>query len=270
MATAVLLAGLLAGCTGISQEAYDAAKAQFDASQAKIAELQIEIESKIGELEEQNKAAKAQLETAQAQVAALQSQISGLKEQYELVGKTPAETAANVVKNYHDTHVYSEYDLFVCGDMASDVWNMLKAQGIESVIAIGNIDASIGDIVQSNHAWVLAEVSPGENLALETTAGRVVSKSENARYYRGWTFSSPAGLKSNNELVREYEVRVGIRNEINDKANEVLEEHNRATNQATADKLKAVYEKLVELRESQEAGLDDIKAELNSLATELR
>src|SRR4030042_2066684 len=87
----------------------------------------------------------------------------------------PAETAQKIVSYYRETHVYSSYDLFVCSDMAAEVWNMLKAAGIDSIIAVGRIDASIGDILDSNHAWVLAEVGSGQFLALETTGGFAVS-----------------------------------------------------------------------------------------------
>ena len=69
---AVLLSCLFAGC-GISQEEYDRVSAQLTASQAQVVELQNEIRE--------------------------------LKEQYEIVGETPAETAENIVKRYHETHI---------------------------------------------------------------------------------------------------------------------------------------------------------------------
>ncbi len=189
--------------------------------------------------------------------------------QYEIVGETPAETAENIVRYYHETHVYSTYDLFVCSDMASEVWNMLKAQGIKAVMVVGNKDTAIGDIVQSNHAWVLAEVAPGEYLALETTSGFVVPKSENVLYYRGWSFANPRELKRYNQLFREYNVRVDIHNDIVDEDKEVVDEYNRASNQSTADKLEAVHKKLIKLIEAQEAEMDNIKSEIDGLATEL-
>jgi len=267
-----LLSFLLAGCGGggIAQEVYDRATAQLEDAQEKITEAQTkftEVQDKLNDLEAQGAAAAAELKTAQAKVAELQAQVSGLKEQYELVGATPAETAEKIVRNYYETHEYSTTDLFVCSDMAAEVWNMLKAQGIKAVMVVGNKDAAIGDIIQSNHAWVLAEVAPGEQLALETTGGFAVPKSENPLYYRGWSFDSPRELKSYNQLFREYNVRVGIHNEIVDEVNEVRDEHNQATNQSTADKLEAVHNKLIELMEAQEAEMNSIKAEINSLAT---
>ncbi len=261
-----LLLFVLVGCMGgVSQEQYDAIAAQLVKAKEQVAQLQDEK----GNLQAEKEAVAAELQAAQAQITELQGQVGGLKEQYELVGATPAKTAEKIVKYYHETHVYSQYDFFVCSDMASEVWNMLKAQGINAVIVVGNKDAAIGDILQSKHAWVLAEVAPGEYLALETTGGYVVPESENALYYRGWSFDSPAKLKANNQLVREYNVRVGIINQIVAEANEVRDEHNQATNQPTADKLKAVYDKLIELIEQQEAEMNNLLAEINGLATEL-
>ena len=257
---------LLVGCQGgIAQELYDQVAAQVKEAQAQVAKLQGETK----ELQAQKEAVVAELKAAQAQIAGLQGQVSGLKEQYELVGATPAETAENIVRYYHETHVYSTYDLFVCSDMAAEIWNMLKAQGINAVMAVGDIDTGIGDIVLSDHAWVLAEVAPGEYLALETTGGFAVPKSQNALYYQGWSFASPKELKSHNQLVREYSVRVDIRNQLADEANKVIEEHNQATNQSTADKLKAVYDKLIELIKAREAELNNIESEIDGLATKL-
>jgi hypothetical protein len=157
--------------------------------------------------------------------------------------------------------------MFICSDMSSEVWNMLKAEGINAKIVVGNKDAAIGDILLSDHAWVHAEIAPGEYLALETTGGYVVTESENPLYYKGWSFDSPADLKANNDLIKEYNVRVEIRNQIAVEVNEVLNEHNEATNQTTADKFKAVYDKLMELKDGQEIELNKIKTEIDSLAT---
>jgi outer membrane murein-binding lipoprotein Lpp len=263
----ILLSFLLAGCqSGIPQAQYDQVNAQLRDAQAQVTQLQ----GQIKDLTAQKDAASADLKTALAKIAELQGQVGGLKEQATLTGATPAETAAKIVKNYHETHVYSSYDLFVCSDMAAEVWNMLKAQGIRSIIAVGNKDTAITDIIQSDHAWVLAEVASGEYLALETTGGYVVPGSQNKLYYRGWSFDSPADLKKYGDLVKEYNVRVGIRNQINNEANEVAVQHNNSTSQIEADKYKAVYDKLVEIREAQEAELNNINSEINGLASVLR
>jgi hypothetical protein len=140
--------------------------------------------------------------------------------------------------------------------MASEVWNMLKAQAISAVVVVGDKDNVIGDILQSDHAWVLADIGPGQYLALETTGGYAVQKTENPLYYIGWSFSSPAELKSYNDWVKEYNVRVGFRNLLNNEANEAFTAGNNA-----------VYTKLVELRTAQETELNKLMAKIKALAT---
>ena len=300
---ALLLPILLAGCQGgIPRTQYDALKAQLEAqleaAQAKVNELQGEI-GDLQELEEQKENLDAQLKAAQEDIARLQGQLSGLEEQRELVGKTPAETAENIVKQYHETHTYSVTDLFVCGDMASDVWNMLKAQGINAVIQVGNVETGVTDIVDCDHAWVLAEVSPGQYLALETTGGRVVPQSENALYYQGWTFANPKDFKRHTELVRKHNVRVELINELQDVAKEVYAEYektvdayNELVNEFNTkyagrpvsteskvheakleaqgemmDEKEAEYNRLQGLITQQEGKMNNIDAEMNGLAT---
>ncbi len=262
---AVVFSIVLAGCQelgGVAQETYDKALAEIKEIQSKYTDAV----TRYDELKSEKDAIDAQLKDCQARTAELESQIAGLKGEYELTGATPTETAEKIVKYYHETHVYSTYDLFVCSDMAAEVWNMLKAQGIASVIVVGNKDTAISDILQSNHAWVLAEVSPGQYLALETTGGFSVLASKNPLYYRGWSFDSPADLKSYGTLVREYNVRISIRNNINNEANEVIELYNDSTSQTERDKYNAVIDKLTELRTEQENMLNNIMAKINGLA----
>ena len=126
----------------------------------------------------------------------------------QTVGETPAETAENIVKRYHETHIYSECDFFVCSDMALDVWDMLKAQEIDALIQIGNVKTRAKDITEADHAWVLAEISPGCYLALETTGGYAVWENDN--YYRGWSFDNPREYKRFVELRHEYNIRTEL------------------------------------------------------------
>ena len=268
LVAAVLLCSIaLTGCQagGIAQETYDQILAQFNEAQEKINEARANIDT----MEAERDAFLAELDEAKSKAGELEGLVKSLKEQYELVGATTAETAEKVVKYYHDTHEYSMTDLFICSDMAGEVWNMLKAQGINAVIAIGDTDSLVSDILQCNHAWVLAEVAPGEYLALEATGGYAVTRSENAYYYNGWYFDSPAELKKHNDLVKEHNTRVSIITDIHNEAVAVAEEHDQSTNPTTAAQLLAVYEKLVEVRDAQDAKLQQVKAELDSLAERL-
>jgi hypothetical protein len=114
-----------------------------------------------------------------------------------------------IAENYHKTHTYygtqtGEYaDIYVCGDMSSDVWDMIKTKGINAQIKIGDIHNDITNITESTHAWVIAEVSPGGWIAVESTGGYLVCKDElhdycaviNPRYYTGWVFKDPKEFK---------------------------------------------------------------------------
>lgn len=265
-----LLSIVLVGCQGgIAQELYDRLGEQLNEAKLQLSEANNEVtnlQNEVNELQAQKDTAEAELKAAQDRIVELQGQMSGIEGQYNIVGATPAETAEKIVKYYHETHVYSSYDLFVCSDMASEVWNMLKAQGINALIVVGNKDTAISNILDSNHAWVWAEVSPGEYLALETTGGFVATGSKNPLYYRGWSFESPADLKSHNQLVREYNIRVGVRNQLAAEANAIRDEYNQETNHILADQLAAVHDKLIELIEAQEAEIEDVGASINDLA----
>jgi hypothetical protein len=240
---------VLSSCqTGISQAQYDQVTAQLKDIQSKLTAAQ----GDLTKAQTDKAAVDAQLKSAQSQISTLQSQVS----QSSIVGATTAETAAKIVKNYHDTHVYSTWDMFVCSDMASEVWNMLKAQNISAVVVVGNKDALITDILQSNHAWVLATVGSGQYLALETTGGYAVKKTENPFYYRGWSFSSPGDLKGHNDWIKEYNLRVGFRNQLNSEVTKAASSGN-----------SVLYNKLVELRTAQETALNTLMSNINKLAT---
>ena len=188
-AIVIIALQLFTGC-GIPKNEYDGAIAQLRDSQSQVAALQNEVR------------------TSQAQLTESKNEVIKLREQYELAGKIPSETAEKIVKRYHETHVYTEPDFYVCADMALDVWDMLKAQGINAIVQIGRVDRDAKDITDSDHAWVLAETSPGKYLALETTGGFAVW--DNALYYKGWSFHNPREYKRFLELRYEYNVRVKI------------------------------------------------------------
>jgi outer membrane murein-binding lipoprotein Lpp len=272
-AVVFLLSITLAGCqSGVTQESYDQVAAQV--LEAK--EIVEQANKQIADLVAQLKEAASQLKTAQdknteleGQVSDLNKQVGDLKEKYELTGATPTETAEKIIKYYHETHVYDVYDLFVCSDMSAEVWNMLKAQGINALMAVGAPDApKLNDIALCNHAWVLAEIAPGEYLALETTGGYSVDRKSNGGYYRGWTFNTPADIKKYQQLIIEYNTKVDLRNKLSSEADIALNQYNQSSGQAEADEYLAVYRKLSELRSEQEEDLLSIRAEFEGLATE--
>ena len=205
MVIALFISCLFVGC-GIPPEQLEQIKSQLAASQAKVAELQSE-----------KSQADIELAASQAQVTRLQEEVGRLQGEYAIIGATPEETARNIVKRYHETHIYSKYDFFVCSNMSLDVWNMLKAQGVKAQLMIGDVKTGVGDIAGATHAWVLAEVPPGQYLALETTGGYAVPENENSLYYKGWAFDNPKEYNIYEELRREWNIRVDIISEMNSK-----------------------------------------------------
>ncbi len=140
---------------------------------------------------------------------------------------TPTITNINKVRQiaetYNSTHTYSKSDFFVCSDMAIDVWNLIKTQGINAEICAGNIDTDISQYLinqdfdsflnKMNHAWVVAEIEPFTYIAVETTGGYLVwgqesnsDEPKNILYYSYGTFcfGNPSEFKKFSELRTNY------------------------------------------------------------------
>jgi hypothetical protein len=259
----IILSAALTGCSsgsGITQAQLDELTTQKAALQTQLDKAQSDLASTAAEKTAQESA-------LNGQITDLTKQLADLKAQYEYSGLTTAQLAEKLVFNYTATHTYTKTDMFICGDMSSEVWNMLKTQGISAVIAIGNPDASINNILDSVHAWVLADIGGGQKLALETTAGVVMTPAEHPLYYHGWYFNSPTDLKANNDLIKEYNVRVGFRNTLAAEVNSAMTLYNGSTNQADADKYLALYDKLKQLQTDQETLLYALKAQIDQFAT---
>jgi hypothetical protein len=111
------------------------------------------------------------------------------------------ETIKNIVELYHQTHTYTLPDMYACAQMSQDVWNMVETQNINAFIYIGRVDQNISNKRDANHAWVMAEVSPDEFIAMETTGGYLVCRNSsicpiyNPLYYQGWDFNTPKELQ---------------------------------------------------------------------------
>ena len=111
------------------------------------------------------------------------------------------EAVREIARDYRSTHTYlgvetgQPADVYVCIDMAKDVWNIIKTRGINAVIEVGNVRKNVTGMDDVDHAWVLAEVAPMRWIAVETTSGTVVTRDENPRYFTGLQFNDPAGLK---------------------------------------------------------------------------
>ena len=273
LAALVLLFSIVfTGCAGgVSQDQYDQIVSQLANSESQLTQCQSDLaasQQDLAALQTEKDDLDALYQDTSNQLAGVTQQLQDLQVQYEYVGLTKAEIAEQIVVNYQASHLY-EKDVYDCNNMASDVWNMLKAQGIDAVIVVGSVEFLITDILQSDHAWVLAEVAPGEFLALDATIGHAFTRETGSRYFRGWSFPDPAVLKANDDLRTEYNARVGFRNLLNSEANAAADLYNNSSTQAEADKWLALYNKLTELRDDQEAVLNSLMDQINQLATEL-
>ncbi len=133
-----------------------------------------------------------------------------------------------IAKNYYDTHTYVKGDVFDCDNMAQDVWNMLKTQGINAKIAIGNIDMASAKLEDFNHAWVMAEIEPDKYIAVETTGGYIVYRETNPNYYRGFTFNNPKNYRTFSELYKTYQFQFADYNNEVAYYNKLVNQYNNA------------------------------------------
>ena len=191
-----------------------------------------------------------------------------------------------IVKDYHAIHTYSIEDYYICADMAQDVWNIVDTQGIPALLVAGNIENPETDRKNYNHAWVIAEVSPGQWIALETTAGNLVTRMANPNYFKGIFFKNPKDMKTyldytkeyNNELERlaalqqQYTTKLAEYNAELDNYNSLVSDYN--TNYANRQLLPAAYQASVTLKnniavataslEQKKSGLDQISSAYTS------
>ncbi|MDQ1255298.1 MAG: hypothetical protein QG646_4577 [Euryarchaeota archaeon] len=177
------------------------------------------------------------------------------------------QTCEQIAAEYYKSHTYSEDDIYDCDDMAQDIWNMLKAKGVNARIAAGDFEKKStsgieggkpvhksqesgnpgkietynytcqdtgllnSDIIDNlTHAWVLAEVSPGYWLAVECTGGYIVYNEEDGNYYHGLTFSNPKNYRSFLELYSNWKRQ--IKDYENERAyyNKLIDKYNSASN----------------------------------------
>jgi hypothetical protein len=113
------------------------------------------------------------------------------------------QIVARIAAEFHKSHSYTLAGDFVCLDMAISVWNELVTNGIEAKIMGGNIKENVTTwnyrqlVRESNHAWVVAKLSPTEKVAIETTAGAVIKPGmkDASAYFKGIEFDNPAQIK---------------------------------------------------------------------------
>jgi len=149
--------------------------------------------------------------------------------QIALFEKDNTTIVKNILQKYYQDHTYSKKDLFVCSDMATDVWNMVKSKGFDAKIKIGNIDNSTKDeelnFSQYNHAWVMARID-NSWYALETTGGFIAAESQYPLYYRKTIeFGNPLEFKNYLDLIKTYNIQANILNNISQLCGNIYEDY---------------------------------------------
>jgi hypothetical protein len=121
------------------------------------------------------------------------------------------QVVARIAAEFHKSHSYTLEGDFVCMDMAISVWNQLVTNGIEAKIMGGNVKENVTAwnyrqlARESNHAWVVAKLSPTEKVAIETTAGAVIKPGmkDASAYFKGIEFDNPAQIKRFDRLRKK-------------------------------------------------------------------
>jgi hypothetical protein len=178
------------------------------------------------------------------------------------------KTLSKMVADYHESHTYmlsrDAKPVFACVDMACDVWNMVVTKGIRARLQVGNVEKYNASFAEANHAWVMAEISPGSWVALEATAGFVVDETRNPRYFTGKSFPSPAELKACAELLKQrHELAVDLTTAKRD-YDSLYEQYNRATG-ASRQGLASVLVQKAAMLQTRTADIERVGAQLEAL-----
>lgn len=186
--------------------------------------------------------------------------------QAEIQKERNIQVCEQIATEYNRSHIYIG-DIYDCGYMAQDVWDMLEAKGINARIAVGDFEHGTESRIEDQksvhrnlgfrnfgvfstykytcddtgllnssiidnltHAWVMAEVSPGNWLSIECTGGYVVSSEDNGKYYRGLTFSNPKNYRTFLDLYSNWQNQIKDYDNEQSCCNELLSIYNSANN----------------------------------------
>jgi hypothetical protein len=181
----------------------------------------------------------------------------------------------DILSEYHKNHTYTLSNMFVCVDMANDVWDQVQTRQIPAKVCVGCVTRDISTTLDADHAWVMAEVAPRAWVALETTAGQIVPESANPRYYRNLhTFDNPKELKEYQALAREFNAAQEKRNKAVEDYNRVADQFNAAVSNPLSTGLFGLQSLNDQVRErktvldAREADLDEVTARMKAVLSE--
>ena len=122
-------------------------------------------------------------------------------------------------------------------------------------------------MLDANHAWVMAEVSPGKWLALETTGGYTVHLSKNDKYYYGHSFANPKDFNEYEKLGREYIAALSKERNAVENYNEMRDQYNGA-NGLTQNQLRYELDRREAIATERIADLKEVTGKLKTLLSE--
>jgi hypothetical protein len=186
-------------------------------------------ENQVTSLQSQLSSANSQVLSLQSQLSSANSQISSLKQDSARLAETitptkPTHNLSSVDYNVSSTYwnlawvgrdyqlqqttrqvntTYYQWHTYIanetdCNDMACDLWDMLRRQGITSLIAIGNMDLKGETFGQCNHAWLLIGTGSGKYFALEPTNGQIYLGNDPqwSQYAECLLYAKPSDLRA--------------------------------------------------------------------------
>ena len=169
-----------------------------------------------------------------------------------------------IATDYHNAHTYLGKDGYVCGDMACDVWDMIISKGIHAKIEIGNVEQDIESTREANHAWVIVDVAPGKQVAVEATGGFLVYPEQNKRYFYGHAFGDPRDFKEYVRLLKKFREARERGRQVGESYNEMVAQYNSATGPARTA-LKSLLEQRKAVLNQLHSDFQDCQRELDSL-----
>ena len=124
-----------------------------------------------------------------------------------------------ILKNFIEKLEY-DIDYYKCVEFSITVYNALTKEKIPAKIAVGNLEKDWESIIEANHAWVMAMISPDFWIPLETTNGMIITT--DSRYNSHCLFNKPKDIIEYIDRVKEHEKLVNQYNDSLLELNQVI------------------------------------------------
>jgi len=89
-----------------------------------------------------------------------------------------------------------------CNDMAVSLWQVLRDNGIYSLLAAGNLEKTNETFTECNHAWLVVYNSQGAAAAVEVTTGsiflweQVSARPQLKQYWEAFLYTGPEEMRA--------------------------------------------------------------------------